>query len=260
MSRSRVKEQLSLYSAARVGKRKSPEGIVTSKLICTAHVGTNEELFPLILDLHVPAGAVVADVTYGKGIFWKNVPKDRCRLLRTDIKWGVDCRRLPYEDEIIDCVVLDPPYMEGLYRRSKNHLAGSGTYAAFRTTYSNGERTLDGPKYHDAVLDLYFKAGREAHRVLKKYGVMIVKCQDEVSANTQRLTHVEIINEYKMLGFHAKDLFVLVRPNRPAVSRIKRQEHARKNHSYFLVFTKTDGQNPRRKGLHGNHSRLGPHH
>ena len=119
--------------------------------------------------------------------------------------------------------------------------------------YSNGERTLDGPRYHDAVLDLYFKAGREAHRVLKKYGVIIVKCQDEVSANTQRLTHVEIINEYKMLGFYAKDLFVLIRPNRPAVSRIKRQEHARKNHSYFLVFIKTDGQNPRGKRLHGNH-------
>jgi len=217
-------------------------------------VGTNEEVFPRILDLHVPRGAVVADVTYGKGIFWKHVPNGRYRLLPTDIKTGVDCRKLPYEDAAIDCVVLDPPYMEGLYRRAKSHLAGSGTYAAFRTTYSNSERTLDGPKYHDAVLDLYFKSGREAHRVLRKYGVLIVKCQDEVSANTQRLTHVEIINEYKTLGFYAKDLFVVVRSNRPAVSRIKRQEHARKNHSYFLIFVKTDGENPKGKGLRrGNH-------
>jgi len=253
MSR-RVKEQLALYSGSRRGKRKSPDGVVTSKLICTAHVGTNEEVFPRILDLHVPRGAVVADVTYGKGIFWKHVPNGRYRLLPTDIKTGVDCRKLPYEDAAIDCVVLDPPYMEGLYRRAKSHLAGSGTYAAFRTTYSNSERTLDGPKYHDAVLDLYFKSGREAHRVLRKYGVLIVKCQDEVSANTQRLTHVEIINEYKTLGFYAKDLFVVVRSNRPAVSRIKRQEHARKNHSYFLIFVKTDGENPKGKGLRrGNH-------
>jgi tRNA G10 N-methylase Trm11 len=217
-------------------------------------VGTNEEVFPRILDLHVPRGAAVADVTYGKGIFWKHVPNGRYRLLPTDIKTGVDCRKLPYEDAAIDCVVFDPPYMEGLYRRAKSHLAGSGTYAAFRTTYSNSERTLDGPKYHDAVLDLYFKSGREAHRVLRKYGVLIVKCQDEVSANTQRLTHVEIINEYKTLGFYAKDLFVVVRSNRPAVSRIKRQEHARKNHSYFLIFVKTDGENPKGKGLRrGNH-------
>ncbi len=62
--------------------------------------------------------------------------------------------------------------------------------------------------------------------------------QDEVSANRQHLTHVEIINDYQSIGFYAKDLFVLVRPNRPAVSRMKKQVHARKNHSYFIVFVK----------------------
>lgn len=181
----RIGEQLTLFPKSDdASKRKSLDGITTSKLICTAHVGTNEELFPLILDLHVPSGSVVADVTYGKGIFWKNVPKDKYTLLATDIEDGVDCRSLSYEDGTIDCVVLDPPYMEGLYRRSKTHMAGSGTYAAFRSTYSNGEPTVEGPKYHDAVLDLYFKAGKEAHRVLRTYGVLIVKCQDEVSANT----------------------------------------------------------------------------
>jgi hypothetical protein len=231
------------------GKRKSPDGVATSQLICTAHVGTNEELFPLILDLHVPAGSIVADVTYGKGIFWKKVPRGKYQLLATDIKRdGVDCRHLPYQDGTIDCVVLDPPYMEGFYRRSEGHLAGTGTYAAFRSTYSNGKPTQQGPKYHNAVLDLYFQAGQEAYRVLRPYGILIVKCQDEVSANTQHLTHVEIIVHYQSLGFYAKDLFVLVRPNRPAVSRIKKQEHARKNHSYFLVFVKTDGESPRGKG------------
>jgi len=250
-----TREQLTLFPEEfnDTRKRKSPGGVTTSKLICTAHVGTNEELFPLILDLHLLPGSLVADVTYGEGIFWKNVPKGKYKLLATDLKNGVDCRNLPYEDGTIDGVVLDPPYMEGLYRRSKSHMAGAGTYAAFRSTYSDGQPTLEGPKYHGAVLDLYFKAGKEAHRVLRKYGVLIVKCQDEVSANTQHLTHVEIIMHYQSLGFYAKDLFVLVRPNKPAVSRIKKQEHARKNHSYFLVFVKTDGQNPRGKGLqHGS--------
>jgi hypothetical protein len=234
-------------------KWKSPDGITTSKLLCTAHVGLNEDLFPQVMELHVPPGSIVADVTHGTGIFWKNIPKGKYRLLATDIKTGVDCRRLPYEDASVDCVVLDPPYMEGLFRRSADHLAGAGTYAAFRDTYSNGEGTTTGPKYHAAVLDLYFRAGREAYRVLRRHGVLIVKCQDEVSANTQNLTHVEIVNEYQGLGFYAKDLFVLVRPNRPAVSRIKKQEHARKNHSYFLVFVKTGGGSPRGKGLrHGS--------
>jgi hypothetical protein len=244
----RIREQLALFAKSDgMVKRRSPDGVTTSKLIHTAHVGTNEELFPLILDLHVPPGSIVADVTYGKGIFWKNVPKGKYTLLATDIEMGIDCRSLPYENGTIDCVVLDPPYMEGLYRRSLTHMAGSGTYAAFRSTYSNGQPTVEGPKYHDAVLDLYFKAGKEAYRVLRRNGILIVKCQDEVSANTQHLTHVEIIVYYQSLGFYAKDLFVLVRPNRPAVSRIKKQEHARKNHSYFLIFVKTDGENPRRR-------------
>ena len=146
--------------------------------------------------------------------------------------------------------------MEGLFRRSKEHLAGAGTHESFREAYSNGEAQAanDGPKYHAAVLDLYFKAGQEAHRVLKSYGVFIVKCQDEVSANQQRLTHVELINYYQTLGFYAKDLFVVVRPNKPGVSRLKKQEHARKNHSYFLVFIKTNGANPRKRGPGHGHS------
>ena len=229
-------------------KRKSPNGIATSDVICSAHTGCNNTLFPKILQLHVPIGSTVADVTYGKGIFWKNVSPVSYKLLATDIEDGVDCRDLPYDDGSIDCVVLDPPYMEGLYRKRPSHLAGRGSYSAFRETYSNGKPTgKNEPKYHAAVLDMYFKAGAEAFRVLRDYGVFIVKCQDEVSANLQNLTHVELINEYSTMGFYAKDLFVLMRTNKPAVSRILRQEHARKNHSYFLVFIKTNGRSPRRR-------------
>lgn len=229
------------------GRRQS--GVATSALIRSANVGGNAEVLPGILSLHVPQGTVVADVTYGTGIFWKKVPPRRYRLVASDLKLPnadrsvrADCRALPYQNESFGCVVLDPPYMEGLFRPAKRQLAGHGTHAAFRATYSNGSKNKEGgPKYHDAVLDLYFRAGREAVRVLKPYGVLIVKCQDEVSANIQRLTHVEIINEYSSYGLYAKDLFVVVRSNRPGVSRIQRQEHARKNHSYFLVFRKTNG-------------------
>ena len=237
------------------GKRKSPSGIATSDLLVSAHVATNDEIFPLILDLHVPKGATIADVTYGTGIFWKRVPKGVYTLKPSDLKTGVDCTKLPYKDATINCVVLDPPYMEGLFRRTKGQLAGSGKYAAFRSTYSNGASTNGGPKYHDAVLDLYFRAGKEAHRVLTKGGVFIVKCQDEVSANLQRLTHVELINAYAQQGFFAKDLFVIVRSNKPGVSRILKQRHARKNHSYFLVFTKINTKVQGRE--HGHSGGLG---
>ncbi|MFA7235695.1 MAG: DNA methyltransferase [Phycisphaeraceae bacterium] len=231
--------ELGLFTIEETGRRRVQGGKATTDVLLSAHVGGNSELFPKILDLHVPVGSVIADVTYGSGVFWRNIPKGKYVLHATDIADGVDCRKLPYDAASLDCVVLDPPYMEGFFRKSKQHKAGSGTHSAFRNYYSNGDEQAEGTaKWHQAVTDLYFKAGYEAHRVLKDHGILIVKCQDEVSANRQWLTHIEIYNEYATMGFYCKDLFVVVRENRPVVARLKQQVHARKNHSYFMVFVK----------------------
>jgi len=223
-------------------KKRTQGGITTTDLIFSAYQENNADIFPKILKLHVPDGATIADVTYGNGVFWRNVSLEKYTLIATDLKTGVDCRNLPYAIESIDCVVLDPPYMEGLLREQPEHRAASGTHTAFRVAYQgnthNENKDYIAPKWHAAVLDLYVRAGIEAHRVLKNNGILIVKCQDEVSANKQWLTHVEIINAYSQLGFYTKDLFVLMRTNRPSISRLKKQRHARKNHSYFLVFIK----------------------
>lgn len=219
-------------------KKRTQSGETTSDLVFSAYQANNADIFPKILQLHVPNGALIADVTYGKGVFWRQVPSGLYKLLATDILTGIDCTNLPYADDSIDCVVLDPPYMEGLLRETEEHRAGSGTHSAFREAY--GQQTTPRPKakWHAAVIDLYEQAGQEAWRVLRKQGVLIVKCQDEVSANRQWLTHVEIIVSYQTMGFYAKDLFILMRTNRPSISRLIKQRHARKNHSYFLVFIK----------------------
>lgn len=215
-------------------KRKSPNGKSTNDLVFSAYQGTNDQVFPNILNLYVSAGSIVADVTYGKGVFWKSVPASKYKLLATDLKTGVDSRSLPYGDASIDCLVFDPPYM---------HTPG-GTAHANHQNYENYYANNVGAngtakKYHEAVLDLYFKTAYEAKRVLKPEGIFVVKCGDEVCANQQRLTHVELINEFCAHGFVIEDLFVLLRNNRPGVSRVLRQVHARKNHSYFLVFRKS---------------------
>ncbi len=208
-------------------------GRPTNDLVFSAYAGANADVFPRILGLYVRPGSVVADVTYGKGAFWRNVPRGLYRLKPTDIEQGVDCRALPYGDGTIDCVVLDPPYMH-----SPGGTAHTG-HAAFENHYrNNGTGNRTASKYHEAVVDLYTDAGEEARRVLRDGGVFIVKCQDEVCSNRQRFTHVEIMTAYEALGFVAEDLFVVMRNNRPGVSRTVRQVHARKNHSYFLVFWK----------------------
>jgi tRNA G10 N-methylase Trm11 len=223
----------------------TPEKLTTDDLILSAHTAGNADVFPKVLDLHVPTGSKVADVTYGKGVFWKNVPETAYDVQGTDLDpdksptgESVDCRDLPYDDDAFDVVVLDPPYAEGFYRRNKEMLAGGGSHESFRDAYSNGEVVdTNGSKYHGAVIDLYCAAGTEARRVLKDDGTLIVKTQDEVSANTQELTHVQIINFYEgELGMYTKDLFVVVRANAPHQTGMHNQVHARKNHSYFLVF------------------------
>ena len=219
-------------------RRKVRNGVPTNNLVQSAFAEGNDHVFPLVLSLYVTPGSIVADVTYGKGVFWRQIP-DRQYLLRaTDLQDGIDCRDLPYGDGEIDCVVLDPPYMH-----SPGGTAHNG-HKPFETHYrNNGTGNRTASKYHEAVLDLYRDAGQEAWRVLRERGVLIVKCQDEVCANRQRFTHVEIMQMYAEVGYVAEDLFVVMRNNRPGVSRTVKQTHARKNHSYFLVFWKrTNGK------------------
>ena len=237
-------------------------GISTNDLIHSAYQDNNDAVFPLILQLYVRPPSRIADVTFGKGIFWKNVDTSQYEFYPSDLKkvhvpagctGGIDSRKLPYDECYFDAIVFDPPYMHTPGGTAHN---GHQNYEAY---YANNaeqdERVvirswyeLDGkpPKYHEAVLDLYYRSGREAHRVLKPGGIFIVKCQDEVCTNRQRLTHVEITVEYEQYGFAVEDLFVVMRTSKPGVSRmLHRQYHARKNHSYFMVYRKVGGMRPR---------------
>lgn len=215
--------------------RRVRNGKPSNELVLSAMQGNNEELFPHILNLYVERGSVVADITFGKGVFWNGVERDKYVLLATDLSSGTDCRSLPYSDASIDCIVFDPPYM---------HTPGGSAHVGHQNfeLYYRNNLAKHNKKYHEAVLELYQETGVEAWRVLKTGGFFIVKCQDEVCANQQRLTHVEIINHYASLGFITEDLFVLMRRNKPGVSSMIKQAHARKNHSYFLVFWKRKGR------------------
>ena len=82
---------------------------------------------------------------------------------------------------------------------------------------------------------------KEFYRILKKNGILIFKCQDKISSGKQYLSHVFIINEAIKLGFYPKDFYVLLSKNRIIADwQIKNQKNARKYHSYFIVFEKTD--------------------
>lgn len=208
--------------------------------ILSARVSANAEVFRDVLALHVSPGAVVADVTYGRGCFWNLVNESDYRLLKSDLATGTDFRSLPYEDGSVDALVLDPPYTSGFFRpRGVNALVG---HSDFHDRYAPpaGDQPLS---HHDAVIALYRGGIREAARVLRAAGLLILKCQDEVTNHRQHFTHVELINFASSLGFSPRDLFVVVRRDTPtSPRRTRHQYHARKNHSYFVVMAKGESR------------------
>jgi|TARA_R110000744_G_scaffold195143_3_gene314114 hypothetical protein len=191
---------------------------MTDGVILTGKVGTNANIFPDALGLHSEHGATIADVTYGKGVFWKDVDRKNYNLLLTDIQTGVDFRNLPYEDDSLDGLVFDPPYMHG----------GKTVKKSINECYRN-ENTG-----HESVVRNYAAGILEAARCLKKKGVLYVKCQDEIESGKQRLTHVEAITLMETFGFRIADIFVLLQATVPCM-REPYQKTARKNHSYLIV-------------------------
>jgi len=179
-------------------------------------------LIPHILELYVPLGSIVADVTWGKGAFWKNVDTSKYDLRPTDLLTGTDFRKLPYADGTIDNLVLDPPYCH----------SGKTLHAGLQKSYNN---VSTASRDHWGIIRLYAEGILEAARVLRpKTGIILVKCQDEIESGHQCWSHMEITQLLTMFGFSVEDLFVLQQTGQP-LQRQEKQFHARKNHSYMIV-------------------------
>lgn len=187
-------------------------------VIITGKTGTNADLLPDIMQMYANEGDVVADVTYGKGVFWRNVDMNKYVFNPTDLMTGTDFKNLPYDDDSIDVLVLDPPYMHG----------GATIKESINKCYQNQNTS------HESVIRLYAGGILEASRVLKKKGKIFVKCQDEIESGKQRLSHVELIQCLELFGFRIADIFVLTQSTIPAM-REKYQKTARKNHSYMII-------------------------
>ncbi len=83
---------------------------------------------------------------------------------------------------------------------------------------------------------MYSSSLKEFYRILRHDGIVIMKCQDCVASARQHFTHAWVMYEAMKYGFYPKDLFILLAKARMTDNR--KQQHARKFHSYYWVFKK----------------------
>ncbi len=193
--------------------------------VYTSLCGNNAELMEQIARLYFKPGFRIADVTYGLGVFWRNIDITQYDFYPSDIKTCPhalhDFRHLPYQDAEFDVVVFDPPYMHG------------SLPVGFEVCYRNKETT--NGQGHTGIMRLYDEGMAEGKRVLKQNGLLLAKCMDEVESGRQKWSHIEVYDIARRLGMSAHDLFVLTQKQNPTIQSTD-QQHARKNHSYLWVF------------------------
>jgi ubiquinone/menaquinone biosynthesis C-methylase UbiE len=96
-------------------------------------------------------------------------------------------------------------------------------------------------KDFNELKDNYTAILKEARRVLKFNGVLVFKCQDFTDSKTT-MTHSYVYNWAVTQGFYAKDLAILVRPNKVCNTNTVRGTCARYIHIFgFLKEEKCRG-------------------
>jgi len=187
-----------------------------------------QEIIEGILKLHCSTD-IELDPTYSKGNFYKNIkePKYKFDLYPQikDVK-KANAEKLPLDDQIINTMIFDPPF-----------LATKGNSLNIKNESNKINKRFGVYPTEKELHRFYINALIEFKRILKPNGILIFKCQDKVSSGKQYFSHNFIINEAEKLGFYTKDLFILLAKNRIVANwQLKNQKHARKFHSYFLVF------------------------
>ena len=172
-----------------------------------------------------------ADLTYGNGVFYKNIPQP---MMKVDIdpqqpdviEASSTCVPLP--DGLLGSIMFDPPFLTYI-KQGREHGSIMGKRFAGYWKYSELE-------------DHYRGTLSEAARLLRKKGILVIKCQDIVHNHTLHPTHINI-TQWMLPLFRLKDLFILTAKHRLPMpekeGEVKRvQRHSRIHHCYFMVLEK----------------------
>jgi hypothetical protein len=190
--------------------------------------GTDADLIAEVARLYLKPEHRVADLTWGKGTFWKKV--DHPNLIGSDANPtkapGGNVRNFMatgYDDASFDVVVFDQSYAHT--GRNNSQVMTRAQYGLESVASFNNRQ----------ILNLYRGGLEECWRIVRPGGQVWVKTKDEVESGKQRWNHVRILEMAEVVGFYGKDLFHFLPQGRMVEARWGTQRHARKNIPYLWV-------------------------
>ena len=169
----------------------------------------------------------ILDATYGLGRFWRYwcpphlVTNDLNPVANPDHQY--DFRAFPpHWASTFSAVVLDPPYKL------------NGTGGSHPSDVAYGVATT-GVRWQDRMA--MCKDGIvECARLLKPFGILLVKCQDQVCSGKVRWQTIEFSDTADRAGCVLIDMLHL--PSYRAQPEGRTQQHARRNYSTLLIMQK----------------------
>lgn len=212
------------------------------------------EILYNIMQLYNNGEPFECDMTYSKGKFYGsfNVKKHdgtSTNIVIPEPKYKFDVcpqtedtvkiepmGRLPLEDESLDSIVYDPPFIiapKNCKSIKDNKETSNKIQRRFGSFYPLTE-----------LFETYYFHLKEFIRVLKKNGIAVIKTQDTISARKQICSPCYIWFLSECLGFNVIDRFVLTSKQRLISGKHKNQEHSRRFESYFWVIKKTNKNKP----------------
>jgi len=193
----------------------------------TCFQGSTNTVFQHILKFFVKPQSVVLDITYGRGLSWKDL-KEEFRIIKVDkrklfedvIKADFNEYLKKKESASIDCVYFDPPY----YFREKIKQFN------IKEQMLNEEEEVfwTEKEFIQALATLQ----KEIPRILKNEGIFIAKIMDGYIGKKYYPVAFELFNTMTKV-LNPKGIFIC-----PIQKIDNIPELIRTNHIYYLVFEK----------------------
>lgn len=190
--------------------------------------GDNAELMKAIAPMYLTGS--VLDVTYGNGDtaggWWRRFTPDPFTFHDLALD-GVDFRSLPEDDDSIDTVCYDSPYV------ASGGSATADTAADFRDRFGIDRETHYGGETES--LNLVVGGLLECLRVARCF--VLVKCMEFTSSRRFHDFPYEVTKAALQAGATKHDVIVHHTGSGPGGHNIFTPIRARRHHSYLLVFT-----------------------